>query len=107
MRPSSSRHPIISAGPTTRLSPYSQAARLFMQRGYRKAQHPTEGACGARISLTSHDNHAEFMEHSAGMPNCKHLGERFFAMLNSQTGTRTGLPVRDEALQLRSSRKMT
>jgi len=47
------------------------------------------------------------MEHSAGMPNRKHLGERFFAMLNSQTGTRTGLPVRDEALQLRSSRKMT
>ena len=78
-----------------------------MQRGYRKVNIQLTRTLAARISLTIHDNHAEFMEHSGGMPNRKHLGERFFAMVNSQTGTRTGLPVRDEALQLRSSRKMT
>jgi len=106
LRRSRSRHPIISAGAATRLCPSRQAARLFMQRGYRKRNIPTDADFGARISLTIHDNHAEFMEHSGGMPNRKHLGERFFAMFNSQTGTRTGLPVRDDALQHRSSRKM-
>jgi len=54
--------------------------------------------------LTIHDNRAEFIEHSGGMPNRKHLGERFFAMLNTLADMRIALPVRgDEALQFKST----